>query len=168
MTTATETNTAAKIETQTCGRCGGSGRYSYCQMYGSTCFDCRGRKLVLTKRGEAAQRFLRALRSAPVTEIKIGDRVKVGRITLNGTPYEQIETVTSVERAVEHYERNVNGEMVPFSMIVVNIETNRGSYQADVRSTIYRVDPPAVQRGQYAAALAYQATLGPNGKPLRK
>jgi hypothetical protein len=26
----------------TCGRCGGSGHYSYCSMYGTTCFGCRG------------------------------------------------------------------------------------------------------------------------------
>jgi hypothetical protein len=25
-----------------CGRCGGSGHYSYCSMYGTTCFGCRG------------------------------------------------------------------------------------------------------------------------------
>ncbi len=26
----------------TCSRCGGSGRYSYCQMYGDRCFGCSG------------------------------------------------------------------------------------------------------------------------------
>ena len=26
----------------TCSRCGGSGRYSYCQMYGDRCFGCNG------------------------------------------------------------------------------------------------------------------------------
>lgn len=26
----------------TCGRCGGSGSYSYCQQYGTTCFGCSG------------------------------------------------------------------------------------------------------------------------------
>jgi len=28
--------------TVVCGRCCGSGRYSYCQMYGDTCFGCSG------------------------------------------------------------------------------------------------------------------------------
>ena len=27
---------------QTCGRCGGCGQYSYCQAYGTTCFQCSG------------------------------------------------------------------------------------------------------------------------------
>jgi hypothetical protein len=32
-----------------CGRCGGSGRYSWCQMYGDTCFKCSGAGLVLPR-----------------------------------------------------------------------------------------------------------------------
>jgi hypothetical protein len=32
-----------------CGRCGGGGHYSYCQMYGTTCFGCGGRGKVATK-----------------------------------------------------------------------------------------------------------------------
>ena len=34
---------------QTCGRCGGSGHYSRCQMYGTTCFGCAGRCYVAKK-----------------------------------------------------------------------------------------------------------------------
>src|SRR5207249_1748734 len=45
------------FESETCSRCGGSGHYSYCQRYGTTCFKCGGRTTVLTKRGEAAQRL---------------------------------------------------------------------------------------------------------------
>ena len=32
---------------ETCGRCGGTGRYSYCQMYGDMCFGCSGKCVVL-------------------------------------------------------------------------------------------------------------------------
>ena len=32
----------AKYHLFTCPRCGGSGRYSYCTMYGDTCFKCHG------------------------------------------------------------------------------------------------------------------------------
>jgi hypothetical protein len=32
-----------------CGRCGGSGSYSYCQMYGTTCFGCGGTGKVATR-----------------------------------------------------------------------------------------------------------------------
>ena len=30
----------------TCNRCGGTGHYSYCTMYGSTCFGCSGNRVV--------------------------------------------------------------------------------------------------------------------------
>jgi len=31
---------------KTCNRCGGSGSYSYCQMYGTKCFGCAGAGMV--------------------------------------------------------------------------------------------------------------------------
>jgi hypothetical protein len=34
----------------TCNRCNGSGHYSYCQMYGTTCFGCGGRGETVQKR----------------------------------------------------------------------------------------------------------------------
>jgi len=37
------------IESVTCGRCGGSGHYSYCQMWGTVCFECKGAKRVAEK-----------------------------------------------------------------------------------------------------------------------
>jgi hypothetical protein len=43
-----------KFETTTCGRCGGSGHYSYCQRYGTKCFGCGGSGLKHTKRGAMA------------------------------------------------------------------------------------------------------------------
>jgi len=33
--------------TKTCPRCGGTGNYSFNQMYGTTCFKCGGKKIVL-------------------------------------------------------------------------------------------------------------------------
>lgn len=36
-------------EGQTCSRCCGGGHYSYCQMYGTTCFKCGGRGTVAPK-----------------------------------------------------------------------------------------------------------------------
>lgn len=61
------------LETEVCGRCGGTGNYSYCTMYGTTCFKCQGRKRVYTKRGAKALAYLTALRSKPASEIKVGD-----------------------------------------------------------------------------------------------
>ena len=47
-----------RFETQPCGRCGGSGRYSYCTMYGDKCFGCNGNGRVLTRDGSAAQQAI--------------------------------------------------------------------------------------------------------------
>ena len=70
------------LETQTCSRCGGSGRYSYCQTmngrYGPyTCFKCLGAGVVYTKRGAAARELLRVAFSKPAEDLKPGDVVKV-------------------------------------------------------------------------------------------
>ncbi len=38
---------AGKLALKTCGRCGGSGKHSYCEMHGDTCFGCGGTGKVL-------------------------------------------------------------------------------------------------------------------------
>lgn len=43
------------FETKVCGRCGGTGQYSYCQQWGTTCFNCGGSGKGLTTRGKAAR-----------------------------------------------------------------------------------------------------------------
>lgn len=67
-----------KYETETCTRCGGSGHYSYNEMWGSICFKCYGKKRSYTKRGAAAVKFANELREISVTEVSVGDRVYWG------------------------------------------------------------------------------------------
>jgi len=68
------------FETQACGRCGGSGHYSYCQMYGTKCFKCAGRAWEFTKHGQQDYNRWReavdAVTVKPVTELKVGDYCK--------------------------------------------------------------------------------------------
>lgn len=69
------------LEKETCGRCGGSGRYSYCQTmtgpFGAyTCFRCSGRKQHLTKRAAIASHLLRESRLVPVESLEPGDRIR--------------------------------------------------------------------------------------------
>lgn len=84
-TTTTTKNPTLKYETQSCGRCGGSGSYSYCSMYGSTCFKCSGRKTVLTRAGAKARAavdaFVAEHFSKPVEELVAGDRVTLSGYT---------------------------------------------------------------------------------------
>lgn len=65
-----------KFERETCSRCSGSGNYSYCQSYGTTCFKCHGAKEVLTKRASLAAEWMRQQRRIAAGEVKIGERVQ--------------------------------------------------------------------------------------------
>ena len=42
-----------KLTLKTCSRCAGSGKYSYCQTHGDTCFGCGGTGKVLPTTSEA-------------------------------------------------------------------------------------------------------------------
>jgi hypothetical protein len=79
--------TAAKwtYETEPCGRCGGSGHYSYCQMHGTVCFDCRGKKVRLTKRARRIANAVTAIRTRTRlagTELEVG--MEAGLVTTAG------------------------------------------------------------------------------------
>jgi hypothetical protein len=67
-----ETTKTREFETVTCSRCGGTGNYSYCAMYGTTCFKCAGGKKVFTKRGQVAWNLYQALLKIRAADIKPG------------------------------------------------------------------------------------------------
>lgn len=72
-----------KFETRACCRCGGSGNYSYCPGYGTTCFRCKGSGEEHTRRGQRDYDAWRAAVDAavdrPVESLKVGDFAKVDR-----------------------------------------------------------------------------------------
>src|SRR3954467_5827038 len=70
------------FETEPCGRCGGSGHYSWNALTGSRCFGCEGSGTRLTRSGKAArQRFEDALTegAVPARELVAGDIVRDDR-----------------------------------------------------------------------------------------
>lgn len=163
MTTTTQKTTAYAMtdkdgfETQTCGRCHGSGHFSYCPGRGTVCFDCNGRKIVLSKRGLAARAHLDALRSKPVHEIAPGDEVLLRGAGKWGT-------VKRVQ--VSGCARIRDGEAIP--MIDVICDAGFG-FTVENLDSIVRVRA----RGEWAAetlrqALAYQSTLTKAGKLDRR
>lgn len=158
----------AGFETETCSRCGGTGEFSYCQMYGRTCFRCGGKRITLTPRGAAASNYLKELRSVPAAEIKIGDRIKFPMITMGGQSYTKIATVYRVRREFNRGASLINGVMVDYEVVGIVVETTVGGMHANHATPVYRVDSPEVQRGQYAAAIEYQATLTRAGKPRKR
>lgn len=89
-------NSPDKFEREPCGRCGGDGRYGPTSVYGGKCFDCHGKGVRLTRRGRAAAEFLRNLRKCRADEVKVGDLIRVGGMTMGCQPFEYFARVVEV------------------------------------------------------------------------
>lgn len=115
-------------ETKTCGRCGGSGHYSYCEMYGTTCFGCRGTGKVLSAAGKRAHAAVEAFKaehfSMLAESIKPGDRIKVSGMRRAAT----VATVTTDDGA-RFGSKGPDGEMVWTNYVTVTFTNAKlGSY----------------------------------------
>ena len=68
-----------RYETTECSRCGGTGQYSYCTMYGSTCFKCAGKKYQLTRKGAYARKVMQTWKTQNIakhaSELQPGEQV---------------------------------------------------------------------------------------------
>lgn len=82
------------LETEDCGRCGGTGHYSYNQIDGTRCYGCGGKGTRYTKRGRAARDYWRWLLTTEARFIAAGERIWV-----DGGPFSRSgwKTVESVE-----------------------------------------------------------------------
>jgi hypothetical protein len=65
------------FELESCSRCGGSGKYSYCQSYGTKCFKCGGSGVTITKRGGAAREFFNESLKRHTNELEVGHLVQL-------------------------------------------------------------------------------------------
>lgn len=81
------------FEKEPCTRCGGSGHYSRCEIYGTTCFKCAGSGFALTRKGAKAKKAITAFMDErfgkPASDLKPGDRVNI-------RPYKNYLTVQEV------------------------------------------------------------------------
>ena len=135
------------FENEVCGRCGGTGEYSYNQIDGSRCFGCNGKKVRLTKRGVAAQSYFKELCTKPIAEIAIGDLV----YGLN----QSAGYVVDFNLAL-----NVNGQ------VFYNL-SHKGSICGNYVGPDYvlRIKPVGAERdAAIAKALAYQNSLTKTGQ----
>lgn len=145
------------FEHTTCSRCAGSGTYSYCQMWGSTCFKCKGSGVVLTKRGAAAQAYLEALRVKPVSEVKVGDLVRFDLFTKR--VFARVESIepdqlNPGQGRINITARDKNGESIGF-----------GTFSTDIVTMGFTAEEKQEQRNK---ALAYQSTLTKKGEPMKR
>lgn len=144
------------FEKKLCGRCGGSGSYSYCASHGTRCFGCGGLGETHTKRGAAAFAYLGELRSVRADEIVVGDIVADS----SGRWHTVVSVGVSSVRSV------VDGEPVDGSYLAIECK-NTGMHVFP--DTAIRVRCSAAQAAlTLAAALRYQATLTATGKPRGK
>jgi hypothetical protein len=156
------------FESETCGRCGGSGHYSYCQMYGTTCFKCCGKKETLTKRGAAAQAYFTQLCSKRADEIVAGDKILdrgfAAGSYVQPSAWCTVAVVRPGEVGRDGGSVQPDGSVVPAALV---IETNKGTFHGST-DTMYRVAQGKDEKAsKVQQALAYQASLTPGGD-LRK
>ena len=163
MCATTDQNPTLRLERQTCGRCGGSGKYSYCQMYGDRCFGCQGRGEVLTKRGAAAAQYLIGLRSKPAGEVQVGDVIEVNLGRARWGKVLAVKPDTTVVRSF------VDGVEQPRPEGLLSIETDKLvmcglSPEAPVRVAQSKERELETLR----LAVEYQGTLTKQGKPRKR
>lgn len=141
------------FESEYCGRCGGSGKYSFNLMHGDRCYGCGGSGVKLTKRGKAASAYLQESLKRLASEVQVGDNV-MEMVGMGGPDrWHLVEAI-----------RNVNGELY--------MDLRRGSHK------ITRVTGPdflvrCVRNAEELKAAkerakAYQSTLNKLGKPLKR
>jgi hypothetical protein len=151
--------TPTTLETETCGRCGGSGQYSYNQLHGSVCYGCRGKGTRYTKRGLVAANYLETLRSKRAADVVVGDQFKVDAVCIAGGMGSSGGwcRVTSITPST-------TGKGICLSGIL------RGrpyAYHVGL-DTVLRMAQTAEQKAAtLAQAVAFQATLTKSGKPRK-
>jgi hypothetical protein len=148
---------AIKFESKTCGRCGGSGHYSFNQINGTTCFGCGGTGLALTKRGKAARAKMLELQTRPVAELKAGEFFWFDPYPMGGKRV--WATVANLRPDA------LNEGMVLFDLMRGGrVLTNYGMPAA---STCRSVRDQAHLDATIAEALAYEGSLAEDGKPKK-
>jgi hypothetical protein len=139
-------------EKENCGRCGGTGQYSYNQITGTRCFGCGGKKTCLTKRGKAAKAFADTLLDLPIEQVQVGQRVTYTWINSRTTV-----TVQSIERT-EGGKCLKDGEWHTF----FNTHLHGATHKIVGSGITVRATPTTEQVEQITA---YQDSLTKAGKP---
>jgi len=169
--------TKQPLETRVCTRCGGTGQYSYCSMYGSTCFKCGGAGHLFTARGQAANDYLRAIRSVPVEQLALGMTVRVELMAMSGASALVWRKVSKLERVTEenasYWHVQPDGSRKVGCLGGFHVECTAEG-KTTISKTVepgtpFRVAQTAEQKAAtLAQALAYQATLNKDGTPKKR
>jgi hypothetical protein len=163
------------FEKETCGRCGGSGRYSYNQMHGSVCYGCNGNGERLTKRGAAASRFYVESCEIAYGEVVVGDTIRFSSVTMGGTPFSFKARVETIEPYEQKYKSGpaASDPDAPWQvaqLLMLNTTRRGQNYglSGSPDSRVRRYWPEEVNAAKIADALAFQATLNKLGKRSKR
>lgn len=157
------------FEMMTCSRCGGSGNYSYCQMYGSRCFKCHGKGVCYTAKGFAAASYYAESLKVPASTFVVGDLIWVENFWKQMNYFAPI---VSIEPGVQTGSSLKDGVMVPYRHEMLAISTEHAKYgqcgmHVYPESMIRKAWGAEFKAAKQAEALAYQATLTKAGKPRK-
>lgn len=146
----------AGFEIAPCGRCGGGGHYSYCQMHGTTCFGCGGTGYKLTKRGSAARARYYELLKRKASDIKVGDYIFDFIGLGNSRCWQKVIgiRIDDLNKGMIHMELSRKGKSV-------------GSLGLWPGTMVMSVEREEDRQEYLAEALAYQASLTKLGKPRK-
>lgn len=147
---------ATKFETEVCGRCCGSGHYSYCQSYGTTCFQCHGKGVVYTKRGQAALEYLRKIRTVKVSEVEAGWIILQSAGPINKGGWRTVKSIGQRDDGSKYME---DGAWKPY-VYIETIDLSMGTFPDSEVTAVPTKERIAETK---ALALQYQTTLTKTG-----
>jgi hypothetical protein len=107
------------FELRACTRCGGSGRYSYCTMYGDRCFKCGGTGWIHT--AKAAKQYAawrtawKAACQPTVQQLQVGDFIR----DYDADKGAAFQEVTSLVELVDDYSAGWAGKSLRDGEMVV-------------------------------------------------
>ena len=148
------------FETETCSRCHGTGKHSFCETYRDTCFKCHGSGITLTKRGYAAQQFFISLCTVPIDQVRVGDVIKVNSMTHGGGSYSYRAAVIEISVQNDAMTSITNGVSTTYNMITLTTEHpkyGKSSIGMAHIGTVRVYRPDDDERAK--RALEYQETL---------
>jgi hypothetical protein len=166
------------FENEICGRCGGTGSYSFNQLDGSRCYGCGGSKRRLTKRGAEAQRFFRGLLMRRADELQIGDVVSYivpmnsgATARANGARVIEIDrepkvTMWSIRRTPDGSEERIPCPTISYT--TEHSRLGRCGHSCAPDSMIEIRGSDEERKAAIEQALAYQETLTKAGKPAKR
>jgi hypothetical protein len=160
------TQNTLKLETITCPRCGGTGKYSYNTMHGDRCYGCGGAGEKYTKRGAAAAAYLKTLRQVRADSVKPGDKLRIQ--LMQGAKWAIVESVF-IGLAKEQGCYQLPGD---YQQVAIVFEGPEGPNKIRAYQMPDSMMDKAFSREESYAhmeqALAYQATLTKAGTPRKR